>query len=75
MSHAVVRREELLNAKLDLGGDPIDLDDYATTGLRAVVIGPSGSGKTNAGLVVAEQLTAQGWVAIAVPASSGQKTE
>jgi hypothetical protein len=45
---SVFRREEFLNAKLALGDATIDLADYATTGIRAVVVGPSGIGKTNA---------------------------
>ena len=64
MSHAVIRREEFLTASLDLGTLSIDLADYATTGLRIVTVGPSGIGKTNAGLLIAEQLVAQGWVAV-----------
>ena len=66
MAHAVIQRTELLGATLDLGGHLIDLADYATTGLRVAAIGPSGSGKTNAGLLVAEQLVEQGWVAVLV---------
>jgi hypothetical protein len=64
MSHAVLRREEFLTASLDLGTLAIDLADYATTGLRIVTVGPSGIGKTNAGLLIAEQLAAQGWVCV-----------
>ena len=67
---AVFRREELFAATLNLGGEPIDLSDYATTGLRVVAIGGSGSGKTNCGLLIAEQLSAQGWVAILVDPES-----
>lgn len=62
----VIQRKELLGATLNLGGAPVDLTDYATTGLRMIAIGPSGSGKTNAGLVICEQLAEQGWVAILV---------
>lgn len=62
----VMRREELLNASLELGGAPIELADYATTGLRIVTVGPSGIGKTNTGLVIAEQLQAQGWVCVLI---------
>ena len=36
MSHAVIQRDEMLTAQLDLGGAPIDLAEYATTGLLAV---------------------------------------
>jgi len=63
---SVIVRKELVGASVNLGGAPIDLTDYATTGLRMVAIGPSGSGKTNAGLLVCEQLVAQGWVAVMV---------
>lgn len=66
MSNAIFRREELLNASLDLGTLQIDLADYATTGLRIVTVGPSGVGKTNAGLLIGEQLAAQGWVSVMV---------
>jgi len=66
MSHKVVKRNELLNATLNLGGAPLDLAPYATTGLRVVTIGPSGIGKTNAGLLIGEQLAAQGWVTVLV---------
>lgn len=66
MSHDVIRRTEMLGATLDLGGLPIDLSDYATTGLLAGAVGPRGCCKTNAGLLVAEQLSEQGWVAVLV---------
>jgi hypothetical protein len=66
MSHSVIRRHELLAATLDLGGAPLDLADYATTGLRVVCSAPSGAGKTNAGLVLAEQLSEQGWVSVLI---------
>lgn len=62
----VIRRDEMLSAMLELGGGPIDLADYATTGLMAVAVGPRGSGKTNAGLLIAEQLAQQGWVSVLV---------
>lgn len=61
---AVFRRDEFKAAALDLGSAAIDLADYATTGLRVVCVGPSGAGKTNAGVLVAEQLAAQGWVSV-----------
>lgn len=61
---AIFRREEFLSATLDFGTTAIALSDYATTGIRAVVVGPSGIGKTNALLVVAEQLADQGWVSV-----------
>jgi len=63
---AVIRRDEMLTTMLELGGGPIDLADYATTGLMAVAVGPRGSGKTNAGLLIAEQLAQQGWVCVLV---------
>lgn len=66
MNHAVIQRNELLDSTLDLGGSLIDLSAYATTGLRVVAIGPSGIGKTNAGLLIGEQLAAQGWVSVLV---------
>lgn len=66
MSRDVVQRSEMLDAILDLGGAPIDLSEYATTGLRIVTVGPSGIGKTNAGLVIAEQLSEQGWVSVLI---------
>ena len=62
----VIQRTELSDATLDLGGMPIELCDYATTGLRAVAVGPSGVGKTNAGLLIGEQLAEQGWVSVLV---------
>lgn len=57
----VFRREDLLRSTLNLGTTSLPLADYATTGIRAVVVGPSGVGKTNALLVIAEQLAEQGW--------------
>lgn len=66
MSKAVFRREEFFGATLRLGSIRIDLADYATTGLRIVTLGPSGVGKTNNGLVIAEQLSEQGWVSVLV---------
>lgn len=62
----VFRRDELLMAKLKLGNVVLDLEEYATTGLRAVAVGPSGCGKTNCGLVLAESLSKQGWVSVIV---------
>lgn len=64
MKHAVIRREEMLQAKLMLGSLQVDLADYATTGLRVLAVGPSGTGKTSALLAIAEQLVKQGWVAV-----------
>lgn len=66
MSRKVIHRQELFDAKLNLGTTTLDLADYATTGLRAVAVAPSGTGKTNAGLLFAEQLSKQGWVSILV---------
>lgn len=66
MKHAVIKRSEMLGSTLCLGGPPIELSDYATTGLLAVAIGPRGYGKTNAGLLIAEQLSAQGWVSVLI---------
>lgn len=62
----LIRREELLTASLDFGSTSIDLADYATTGLRVVAVGPSGIGKTCSGLVIAEQLSTQGWVSVLI---------
>jgi hypothetical protein len=61
---AVFRRQEFDTATLELGGAPVALSDYATTGLRIVCVGPSGAGKTNAGLLIAEQLSMQGWISV-----------
>jgi len=66
MKRNVIRRDEMFGATLELGGTPITLDEYATTGLLAVAIGPRGNGKTNAGLLMAEQLSAQGWVSVLI---------
>lgn len=62
----VKTRTEMIGATLDFGGRPIDLSDYATTGLRMIAVGPSGSGKTNAGLLACEQLAKQGWICVLV---------
>jgi hypothetical protein len=66
MKRNVIRRDEMLGATLELGGTPIALDEYATTGLLSVAIGPRGNGKTNAGLLMAEQLSRQGWVSVLI---------
>lgn len=66
MKRAVIRRTEMLDARITLGHAVIELSEYATTGLRVVTIGPSGIGKTNTALLVAEQLVAQGWVSVLV---------
>jgi len=62
--HAVIRRPEMREAVLTLGTIEIALSEYATTGLLALGIGPRGCGKTNAGQLMAEQLSSQGWVAV-----------
>jgi hypothetical protein len=66
MKHAVIRRTEMFSATLKLGGPPLELAEYATTGLLALAVGPRGNGKTNAGLLIAEQLAGQGWVSILI---------
>lgn len=66
MSRGVIQRTELVGAALDFGSVAIDLSEYATTGLRIVTVGPSGIGKTNAGLLIAEQLAAQGWICVLI---------
>lgn len=66
MKRRVIQRQEMLGTTLNLGGQPLDLSDYATTGVLAVAIGPRGQGKTNAGLLMGEQLAAQGWVSVLV---------
>lgn len=70
MGRAVIRRTEMVEATLKLGGAPVELSDYATTGLLAVAVGPRGNGKTNAGLLIAEQLAEQGWVSIMIDPES-----
>lgn len=67
MKHGVIQRNEMLTAKLELGGGaPVELAEYATTGLLAVAVGPRGNGKTNAGLLIAEQLSEQGWISVLI---------
>lgn len=66
MKRNVIRRDEMLGATLELGGTPIGLNEYTTTGLLAVAVGPRGNGKTNAGLLMAEQLSAQGWISVLI---------
>ena len=66
MSRPVIQRPEMLTATLDLGGAPISLADYATTGLMTVSVGPRGHGKTNVCLLMAEQLSDQGWVSVLI---------
>lgn len=70
MGRSVIRRTEMFEATLKLGGAPIELAEYATTGLLAVAVGPRGNGKTNAGLLIAEQLAEQGWVSILIDPES-----
>jgi len=70
----VIQRPEMLTATLQLGGPPIALADYATTGLLALAVGPRGGGKTNAGLLMAEQLSQQGWVSVLVDPESELET-
>lgn len=66
MSRNVISRPEMHTATLNLGGAPIELADYAATGLLALAIGPRGKGKTNAGQVIAEQLSEQGWISVLI---------
>jgi hypothetical protein len=70
MARNVIQRTEMNGALLDLGGAPLDLTHYATTGLRVLAVGPSGGGKTNLGLLIGEQLAEQGWVSIFVDPES-----
>src|SRR3546814_7037586 len=62
----VIRRTEMFDAVLRLGGSPVEMADYATTGLLAIAVGPKGYGKTNVGLLMAEQLAEQGWISILI---------
>ncbi|MCR6481025.1 ATP-binding protein [Variovorax sp. ZS18.2.2] len=62
--HSLIRRDEMLKAVLEIGGQPLDLSEYATTGLVAVGVGPRGCGKTNVGQLIGEQLAEQGWVTV-----------
>lgn len=66
MKRAVIQRPEMLEATLRIGTETIELADYAATGLLIVTVGQRGKGKTNAGLVIAEQLSEQGWVSVLV---------
>ena len=66
MARTVICRSEMFDATLDLGGTPIDLSEYATTGLLSIAVGPRGYGKTNAGLLIAEQLAEQGWISVLI---------
>jgi len=42
MSHSVIQRTEMLGASLNLGGQPLDLSEYSTTGLMALADGAGG---------------------------------
>ena len=64
MKRDVLIRSDMIGATLDVGGRSIELSDYSRTGLLAVAVGPRGNGKTNAGLLMAEQLSRQGWVSV-----------
>lgn len=66
MSNSIIQRDEMLTATLNFGGIPISLADYATTGLVGLGVAPRGNGKTNAGLLMAEQLSEQGWISLLV---------
>jgi hypothetical protein len=66
----VLKRREMLDARLVLGDTTIELADYAATGLLAMAVAPRGKGKTNAALNIVEQLSAQGWVAVIVDPES-----
>lgn len=70
MKHQVINRPELVSATLRLGGEPVSLAPYATTGLLGVAVAPRGMGKTNAGLLIAEQLSDQGWVSVLIDPES-----
>jgi hypothetical protein len=64
--HPIPNRVEMMTASINLGGEPISLAPYATTGLVGMAVAPRGAGKTNAGLLIAEQLSEQGWVSVLV---------
>lgn len=66
MARQVIQRTEMLSATLNMGGRPLHLADYVTTGLMAMAVGPRGCGKSNVGLLMAEQLSKQGWVAVLI---------
>lgn len=66
MKRQVISRPEMKSASLTFGATSIPLADYETTGLVALAMAPRGHGKTNAGLVIAEQLSRQGWVCVLV---------
>lgn len=64
--HAVISRPEMRDAVLNFGTVKIPLADYETTGLCCVCVGPRGCGKTNAGQVLVEQLSEQGWCSLII---------
>lgn len=64
MARKTLNRDHYAGAVVEIGPLTLQLQDYATTGLRVVTVGPSGTGKTNTGLVFAEQLALQGWVCV-----------
>src|SRR3954447_26267097 len=66
MAREVIFRSEMMDATLRLGGPPIELSDYVTTGLLAVAVAQRGMGKTGAGLLMAEQLSEQGWISVLI---------
>ena len=66
MVRKVISRDEMNGAVLNMGGEPIELSHYATTGILALAVGPRGNGKTNAGLLMGEQLSNQGWVSVLI---------
>lgn len=70
MTRSVIRRPEMANATLNLGGRAIDLSEYAMTGIVALAVAPRGSGKTNAGMLIGEQLSEQGWVSVFIDPES-----
>lgn len=68
--HQVINRPEMADAVLNLGGQTMSLAPYATTGLLGVAVAPRGMGKTNAGLLIGEQLSKQGWVSVFIDPES-----
>jgi hypothetical protein len=66
MPRTIINRSEMLDMSINLGGPPLSLADYATTGLVATAIGPRGCGKSSAGLLIAEQLSVRGWICVLI---------
>lgn len=67
MKHGVVNRTEMFGATLNIGGSrPLELSEYATTGILGVAVGPRGNGKTNTALLIGEQLSEKGWVTVLI---------